>query len=170
MIFFAGFGHVEPPARALLLQLSRCFRTHELLILCIALHADNIAQKQDVCKNLRGSLAAQHHPALAESQLILNADQELLSVAQPSGNINFEGELNFKVGNGLFRKIWVSSPASTLASDGLGPLFNAPSCQRRHLKPFGKTPALTTYLDASQAALLRYAMNMAGLLSTWRLG
>lgn len=54
--------------------------------------------------------------------------------SQPSGNITFEDELNFKVGNGLFRKLWVSSPSSTLASDGLGPLFNARSCQRCHLK------------------------------------
>ena len=54
--------------------------------------------------------------------------------SQPSGNISFERELDFKVGNGLFRKLWVSSPASTLASDGLGPLFNARSCQRCHLK------------------------------------
>ncbi len=52
----------------------------------------------------------------------------------PSGNITFEDELDFKVGNGLFRKLWVSSPASTLASDGLGPLFNARSCQRCHIK------------------------------------
>ncbi len=28
----------------------------------------------------------------------------------PSGNISFEDELNFKLGNGLFRKLWVSSP------------------------------------------------------------
>ncbi|APX14087.1 di-heme oxidoreductase family protein [Tateyamaria omphalii] len=54
--------------------------------------------------------------------------------SQPSGNISFEKELDFKVGNGLFKKLWVSSPASTLASDGLGPLFNARSCQRCHLK------------------------------------
>ncbi|MBK0327539.1 c-type cytochrome [Rhodobacteraceae bacterium F11138] len=52
----------------------------------------------------------------------------------PSGNIDFERELDFKVGNGLFRKIWVTSPSSTLASDGLGPLFNARSCQRCHIK------------------------------------
>ncbi|MEO1557903.1 MAG: di-heme oxidoredictase family protein, partial [Pseudomonadota bacterium] len=52
----------------------------------------------------------------------------------PSGNISFEKELDFKVGNGLFKKLWVSSPSSTLASDGLGPLFNARSCQRCHLK------------------------------------
>ncbi len=59
-----------------------------------------------------------------------NAD----AFSQPSGNIGFEEELDFKVGNGLFRKIWVSSPSSTLASDGLGPLYNARSCQRCHLK------------------------------------
>ena len=54
--------------------------------------------------------------------------------SQPSGNMPFADELDFKVGNGLFRKLWVSSPSSTLASDGLGPLFNARSCQRCHLK------------------------------------
>ena len=54
--------------------------------------------------------------------------------SQPSGNITFEDELTFKVGNGLFRKLWVSTPSSTLASDGLGPLYNARSCQRCHLK------------------------------------
>ena len=59
-----------------------------------------------------------------------NAD----AFSQPSGNIRFEDELTFKVGNGLFRKLWVSSPASTLASDWLGPLFNARSCQRCHIK------------------------------------
>lgn len=49
-------------------------------------------------------------------------------------NLSFEGERDFKLGNGLFKKIWVTSPASTQASDGLGPLFNARSCQRCHLK------------------------------------
>lgn len=59
-----------------------------------------------------------------------NAD----AFSQPSGNISFANELDFKVGNGLFRKLWVSSPSSTLASDGLGPLYNARSCQRCHVK------------------------------------
>ena len=54
--------------------------------------------------------------------------------SQASSNISFEKELDFKVGNGLFKKLWVSSPSSTLASDGLGPLYNARSCQRCHLK------------------------------------
>ncbi|MEP5153658.1 di-heme oxidoredictase family protein [Planktotalea sp.] len=54
--------------------------------------------------------------------------------SQASDNISFEDELNFKLGNALFRKLWVSSPSSTLASDGLGPLYNARSCQRCHIK------------------------------------
>ena len=54
--------------------------------------------------------------------------------SHPSANLTLEGREQFFVGNGLFRKVWVSPPASTLASDGLGPLFNARSCQRCHLK------------------------------------
>lgn len=54
--------------------------------------------------------------------------------SQPSGNISFERGLDFSVGNGLFRKLWVSAPSSTLVSDGLGPLYNARSCQSCHLK------------------------------------
>jgi CxxC motif-containing protein (DUF1111 family) len=54
--------------------------------------------------------------------------------SQSSANITFEEEGTFKLGNGLFRKNWVSSPSSTQASDGLGPLFNARACQSCHLK------------------------------------
>lgn len=54
--------------------------------------------------------------------------------SHPSANLPFDQRQNFFVGNGLFKKLWVSSPASTGASDGLGPLFNARSCQRCHLK------------------------------------
>ncbi len=59
-----------------------------------------------------------------------NAD----AFSQPAANLTFQQELDFKVGNGLFRRVWVSAPSSTIASDGLGPLFNARSCQRCHLK------------------------------------
>ena len=61
--------------------------------------------------------------------------------------MSFERELDFKVGNGFFRRVWVSSPASTKSADGLGPIFNARSCQGCHLKdgrvhtPSGNWPA-----------------------------
>jgi len=54
--------------------------------------------------------------------------------SQPSANISFSREDRFKVGNGLFTRIWVAAPASTRASDGLGPLYNARGCQNCHLK------------------------------------
>ena len=54
--------------------------------------------------------------------------------SHPSANMPFKRERDFHVGNGIFRKIWVSAPASTTSSDGLGPLFNARACQRCHLK------------------------------------
>lgn len=61
---------------------------------------------------------------------LINAD----IFSQPSANMSFERRQEFQVGNGLFRKDWVSAPASTQASDGLGPLFNARSCQACHTK------------------------------------
>ncbi|MCI4663316.1 MAG: c-type cytochrome [Neomegalonema sp.] len=54
--------------------------------------------------------------------------------SHPSANISAERRLQFFVGNGFFRKLWVSAPSSTIGSDGLGPLYNARACQRCHLK------------------------------------
>ena len=62
--------------------------------------------------------------------------------SQPSANLEFERQLTFHVGNGVFRKQWVSAPSSTASSDGLGPLFNARACQNCHLKDGrGRPPA-----------------------------
>ncbi|KAA0968514.1 c-type cytochrome [Aureimonas fodinaquatilis] len=66
----------------------------------------------------------------ATSTAIVNGD----AFSHPSANITFAEEEQFKLGNALFRKFWVSSPSSTQASDGLGPLFNARACQSCHLK------------------------------------
>ncbi|WP_260000671.1 di-heme oxidoreductase family protein [Leisingera caerulea] len=75
-------------------------------------------------------------------------DDEAFS--QHSANLSFEQELEFKLGNGLFKKIWVFSPASTKASDGLGPLYNARSCQRCHLKDGrGHVPEQPEYASTS---------------------
>lgn len=52
----------------------------------------------------------------------------------PSANMSFERRADFSVGNGVFRKLWVSAPSSTISSDGLGPLFNTRACQSCHLK------------------------------------
>lgn len=78
--------------------------------------------------------------------------------SQSSANITFEEEGTFKLGNALFRKNWVSSPSSTQASDGLGPLFNARACQTCHLKdgrghpPEGKPDATSMFLRLAREA------------------
>ncbi|MEM7503937.1 MAG: di-heme oxidoredictase family protein [Pseudomonadota bacterium] len=75
----------------------------------------------------------------------------------PAANLSLQGQQDFAVGNGVFRKIWVSSPASTQASDGLGPLFNARSCQRCHLKD-GRGHPPTHAEDDATSLLLRVAL------------
>ena len=71
--------------------------------------------------------------------------------SQHSANMPFEREMDFKLGNALFRKTWVAAPASTLASDGLGPLYNARACQDCHLKDGrGHTPPTP---DASRVSM-----------------
>ena len=64
----------------------------------------------------------------------VNKKRNAHSFSQSSANMKFLRKLDFSLGNAMFRKLWIASPSSTLASDGLGPMFNAPSCQRCHLK------------------------------------
>ncbi|MEM9050228.1 MAG: di-heme oxidoredictase family protein [Pseudomonadota bacterium] len=52
----------------------------------------------------------------------------------PSSTVSFEARMDFNLGEALFEKLWVSSPSSNLASDGLGPLYNARSCHRCHVQ------------------------------------
>jgi CxxC motif-containing protein (DUF1111 family) len=54
--------------------------------------------------------------------------------SQFSANMPFERQMTFNLGNALFTKLWVAAPATTKASDGLGPLYNARACQDCHLK------------------------------------
>ncbi len=82
---------------------------------------------------------------------LINAD----IYSHPAANLTFEGRQEFLVGNGLFRKDWVSSPSSTLASDGLGPLFNARSCQACHVKDGrGTVPGFEALGQRDAVALL----------------
>jgi len=52
---------------------------------------------------------------------------------QPVDRLPFAQRMNFVLGQAIFEKLWVSSPSSTTASDGLGPLYNARSCLRCHI-------------------------------------
>lgn len=52
---------------------------------------------------------------------------------QPRAGLSVSDQLDFAIGRALFDKLWVSAPASTKASDGLGPLFNARACRSCHI-------------------------------------
>ncbi|MCF6431872.1 di-heme oxidoredictase family protein [Leisingera sp. MMG026] len=78
--------------------------------------------------------ASERFEDLPAGAATVRAREDDEAFSQHSANLSFEQELEFKLGNGLFKKIWVFSPSSTKASDGLGPLYNARSCQRCHLK------------------------------------
>lgn len=77
------------------------------------------------------------------------------SFSHPSANMSFERQLDFRVGDGIFRKLWVSAPSSTQSSNGLGPIFNARACQSCHLKdgrgspPVGDEAAVSLFLRLS---------------------
>ena len=77
--------------------------------------------------------------------------------SHPSANLTFEGRQDFAVGNGLFRKPWVSAPSSTRASDGLGPLFNARACQRCHIKDGRGRPPLSA-ADGARSMVLQVSV------------
>ncbi|GIT93193.1 thiol oxidoreductase [Jannaschia pagri] len=59
---------------------------------------------------------------------------DIRAYSLPQANLTFEEQSDFFVGNGLFERLWVAAPASTIASDGLGPMYNLRSCQDCHIK------------------------------------
>ncbi|MCZ2722320.1 hypothetical protein O1D97_11940 [Marinomonas sp. 15G1-11] len=67
----------------------------------------------------------------------------VLTAASPSSSSpisdasNQDADFSSVLGEAIFEKLWASSPSSTLASDGLGPLFNARSCHTCHLNEGG---------------------------------
>lgn len=52
--------------------------------------------------------------------------------AQPAANLDVQRRARFFIGNAFFNSPWVVAPASAGARDGLGPLFNARSCDACH--------------------------------------
>ncbi|HWL62479.1 MAG TPA: di-heme oxidoredictase family protein [Steroidobacteraceae bacterium] len=102
------------------------------------LDAADLARVREITRLAAQFDAAEQFEALSGGaatvrQKLVNRD----IYSQPSANLSLDGRQRFQIGNGLFRKDWVPAPSSTLASDGLGPLFNARSCQGCHIKDGG---------------------------------
>ncbi|MBP1851416.1 di-heme oxidoredictase family protein [Rhizobium halophytocola] len=77
---------------------------------------------------------AEASEALSGGAATSKSDPDANGFHRPSGNLAFEDRGNFHLGQALFEKFWVSSPSSTQASDGLGPLYNARSCHACHIR------------------------------------
>ncbi len=66
------------------------------------------------------------------------------ALSHPASNLRPDQWTQFEVGRGLFKRRWVAAPPSVpTAAAGLGPLFNARSCEGCHLddgrgQPFGE--------------------------------
>ncbi|MEO3475758.1 di-heme oxidoredictase family protein [Roseomonas sp. CAU 1739] len=87
---------------------------------------------------LTGALSAQDGPEPAEllpgSAATVHVARDARAFSLSSATLPFDRQLDFRVGDGVFRKLWVSAPSSTTNSDGLGPLYNARGCQSCHLR------------------------------------
>lgn len=62
------------------------------------------------------------------------ADIDEDAFSHPLANLNFAEVGDFERGSDLFRETWVAAPSRLEDIDGLGPLFNARSCQLCHLR------------------------------------
>lgn len=65
-------------------------------------------------------------------RLVLASVAVLAAGLLASGAFAAGGELSRAIGKALFERAWVPAPSSTLANDGLGPLFNARACSACH--------------------------------------
>jgi CxxC motif-containing protein (DUF1111 family) len=122
------------------------------------LKPEELARVESVTRPTSDFSKAEEYEAMqggaGTSRKRVNAD----AFSHPSANITFAQQADFRLGNALFRKNWVSSPSSTQASDGLGPLFNERACQNCHLKdgrgrpPTGTERSTSMFLRLARAA------------------
>ncbi len=76
---------------------------------------------------------AEAYEAMPGGAATASASRKRDALARPSAHLDADARHEFALGEALFGKLWVAAPSSTLASDGLGPLYNARSCQSCHL-------------------------------------
>lgn len=62
------------------------------------------------------------------------SDFSVQAFSHPMSGTSGQMRRDFNVGNSFFNKVWVSSPSSTTARDGLGPIYNAVACSSCHFK------------------------------------
>ena len=81
--------------------------------------------------------------------------QNRFALTQPSPLLPWQDQMDFYLGQALFEKIWVSAPASTPSSDGVGPLFNARACKNCHMRNGRGHSFLTNAPRAQQSTVIK---------------
>ncbi|MBY6006518.1 c-type cytochrome [Salipiger bermudensis] len=95
---------------------------------------DERARIAGVVAPARSFDASEPYEALPAGAGTVPVRRDARGFAQPATNLPEAQRMTFTLGDALFQKLWTSSPSSTLASDGLGPLYNARSCESCHLR------------------------------------
>ena len=98
------------------------------------LSAEDTTRVEDVTRPTNDFSRPEQYEAMPGGATTSRNPIDADAFSHASANLGFSEEENFRLGKALFEKLWVSSPSSTQASDGLGPLFNARSCHSCHLK------------------------------------
>ena len=101
--------------------------------------------------------APQRFEALSAGAATVRVRKDADAFSKPSASMSFESKLEFELGKAMFEKLWVSSPSSTKASDGLGPLYNARSCMRCHIND-GRGHPPESHEDSAVSMFLRVAV------------
>jgi CxxC motif-containing protein (DUF1111 family) len=131
------------------------------------LDAADRARVAEVVKPATDFTKAEPYEAMQAGAATSIEDPDRNAFSHFSANLPDEEVMNFRLGNALFRKIWVPAPSSTQASDGLGPFYNARSCDACHINdgrghpPEGKADMTSMFLrlareptnEADKAAL-----------------
>ncbi|MCI4661826.1 MAG: c-type cytochrome [Neomegalonema sp.] len=94
------------------------------------------------------------HPAGKATRFGLHSRE---AFSTPSANMPFEREALFKLGNGLFERVFEPAPGANAQTDGLGPIYNTASCQRCHLKD-GRGHPPDGPQDAADSMFLRLSI------------
>ena len=109
------------------------------------------------------SMAVAVYSATAFAQLPLTGGQTTTqktgsaAFSQPAANLPLLDQVDFSVGNSFFRNPWVIAPSSTIARDGLGPLFNTNGCQNCHIRD-GRGHAPMNKDDTATSMLVRLSL------------
>lgn len=99
------------------------------------------------------------HEALSGGAGTFRGPANRKAMTHPDATLDDAGGQRFRLGFALFKKMWTQAPSSTQASDGLGPLFNARSCQSCHLRDGRGAPPDSK--GPSQSFFFRLARNPA---------